>query len=457
MSNVRKITYKYKDFKYSDDVNRLLNVELTNKDKKKIHLIYSNYYNLGVDRGYEFIIEDLYKLVEIHKLSTDQLAEIYDTGVRNIQIWLKELGINRSIKKGQKLKKKNSSSNLNLKSDENSNLNNNSLMNKYGIEKFEIKNLPQSMIDFLNYLETIKGKSPNTIKGYEIDLSMFFKFLKIYKGLVVDPSLEFHEIDIKDIDNSFLRNIKLTDIYAFLNFAEKQRNNGSYARARKVAALKSYFKFLQGKAKIIEDNPTLDLESPKLNKRHPIYLTLDESLNLLSSLDKSNKNYHRDYCILTLFLNCGMRLSELCGIKIDKIKGDTLTIIGKGDKERTVYLNEACIKAIDNYLKVRDDSKCLPEDKEYLLLSSRYKPINKRTVELLVKKHISNSGLTDGKYTPHKLRHTAATLMYKHGNVDIRSLQSILGHENISTTQIYTHVDEDILRDAVNSNPLSKV
>ena len=457
MSNMRKITYKYKDFNYSDDVNRLLNVELTNKDKKKIHLIYSNYYNLGVDRGYEFIIEDLYKLVEIHKLSTTQLAEIYDTGVRNIQIWLKELGISRSIKKGQKLQKKNSSSNLNLKSDENLISTSNSLMNKYGIEKLEIKNLPQSIVDFLNYLETIKGKSPNTIKGYEIDLSMFFKVLKIYKGLVTDPSLEFHEIDIKDIDNTFIRNIKLTDIYAFLSFAEKQRNNGNYARARKVAALKSYFKFLQGKAKIIEDNPTLDLESPKINKRHPIYLTLDESLNLLSSLDEKSKNYYRDYCILTLFLNCGMRLSELCGIKIDKIKGDTLTIIGKGNKERTVYLNDACIKAINNYLKVRDDSKCLPGDKEYLLLSSRFKPINKRTVELLVKKHISNSGLTDEKYTPHKLRHTAATLMYKHGNVDIRSLQSILGHENISTTQIYTHVDEEILRDAVNSNPLSKV
>ncbi|MDZ5034744.1 tyrosine-type recombinase/integrase, partial [Clostridium perfringens] len=156
-------------------------------------------------------------------------------------------------------------------------------------------------------------------------------------------------------------------------------------------------------------------------------------------------------------LNCGMRLSELCSIKIDKIKGDTLTIIGKGNKERTVYLNEACLKAINNYLSVRDSSKCTNEDKEYLLLSSRFKPINKRTVELLVKKHITNLGLVDNKYTPHKLRHTAATLMYKHGNVDIRSLQSILGHENISTTQIYTHVDEEILRDAVKSNPLSKI
>ena len=457
MAITRNITYKYKDFNYTDDVKELLSIELNVKQQKKLDEVYLRYKELGSERGYEFIIADIFKLSEIHKLSTAQISKIYNTGVRNIQIWLKELGLNRSIKKAQKIQKKSSKINIQLDSDKKINSSSDSIMNKYGIEKVEFRNLPQSLIDFLNYLETIKGKSLNTIKGYEIDLAMFFKFLKIYKGYINDASLEFHEINIRDIDNYFIRSIKLTDLYAFLSFTEKQRNNGTYARARKVAALKSYFKFLQGKARIIEDNPTLELESPKINKRHPIYLTLDESVNLLSSLDKTSKNYFRDYCILTLFLNCGMRLSELCSIKIDKIKGDTLTIIGKGNKERTVYLNEACIKAISNYLKVRDDSKCLPDDKEYLLLSSRFKPINKRTVELLVKKHITNSGLSNAKYTPHKLRHTAATLMYKHGNVDIRSLQSILGHENISTTQIYTHVDDDILRDAVKSNPLSKL
>lgn len=457
MSTLRTKTYKYKDFKYTEDIKNLLNVELSNKDKKKLHWVFSNYYDLGVERGYEYIIEDLFKLTEIHKLSTFQLSEIYDTGIRNVQIWLKELGINRSIKKAQKINKKNSKLNLELNSVENLNLNSNSIQSKYGINQLQIKNLPESVIDFLNYLETIKGKSLNTIKGYEIDLTLFFRFLKAYKGLITDDSLEFSEIDIRDMDTSFIRKIKLTDLYAFLSFAEKQRENGNYARARKVAALKSYFKFLQGKAKIIDDNPTLELESPKINKRHPVYLTLDESVNLLNSLDKNNKNFHRDYCILTLFLNCGMRLSELCSIKLDKIKSDTLTIIGKGDKERTVYLNEACLKAINNYLAVRDASKCTVDDKEYLLLSSRFKPINKRTVELLVKKHIFNSGLSNEKYTPHKLRHTAATLMYKHGNVDILSLQSILGHENISTTQIYTHVDDEILRDAANSNPLAKL
>ncbi|MCX0420276.1 tyrosine recombinase XerC, partial [Clostridium perfringens] len=249
----------------------------------------------------------------------------------------------------------------------------------------------------------------------------------------------------------------LSDIYAFLAFLEKVRNNSAYARARKVATLKSFFKFLNSKIKLIDENPTVELESPKINKRHPVYLTLDQSITVLNSMDKGNKNYYRDYCILTLFLNCGMRLSELCNIEIEKIKGDTLTIIGKGNKERTVYLNEASIAAIENYLKNRNDSKATEEAKKYLFLSSKYRPINKRSVEILVKKHIENAGFKDQKYTPHKLRHTAATLMYKYGNVDIRSLQNILGHENISTTQIYTHVDDETLREAVKTNPLANI
>ena len=328
---------------------------------------------------------------------------------------------------------------------------------KYDIESVEINSLPESLIDFSNYLETIKRKSINTINGYKTDLIVFFRFMMIYRGKVNSDSVEFEEIDISQIDDEFLKSIKLRDLYAFLSFTEKYRSNSAYARARKVATLKSFFKFLQGKAKMITDNPAAELESPKLDKRHPVYLTLNQSIHLLGSLDKEDRNYQRDYCVLTFFLNCGMRLSELCGIRKDKIKEDTLTIIGKGNKERTVYLNEACLKALENYLKVRNDSKALPENKFYLFLSSRNSPISKRTVEVMIKKHITNAGLTDDKYTPHKLRHTAATLMYKYGNVDIRSLQSILGHENISTTQIYTHVDDDSLREAVKSNPLSKL
>lgn len=326
----------------------------------------------------------------------------------------------------------------------------------YNIVPSVNNNYPPCLTNFLNYLEVIKGKSPNTMDGYRNDLVIFFKYMLIYKG-VVPNTMDFDKVPISSVDYPFLNSITLTDLYSFMSFLEKQRNNGAYARARKVASLKSFFHYLHSKEKVIESNPALDLETPKINKRHPVYLTLDQSVTLMNSLNPKKKNYHRDYCIITLFINCGLRLSELCSIQISKIKGDTLTIIGKGNKERTVYLNDISLKAIKQYLDDRDNSLIAEEYRDILFLSTRNTPINKRTVEILVKKHITDAGITDGKYTPHKLRHTAATILYKHGNVDIRKLQSILGHENLSTTQIYTHVDENDLRDAVNSNPLAKL
>ncbi|KZL91148.1 tyrosine recombinase XerC [Clostridium magnum] len=323
---------------------------------------------------------------------------------------------------------------------------------QYNLNHIYDPDIPECMNDFLNYLGTIRGKSKNTMDGYKFDLIMFFKFLKLYKGKVPNDS-EFDQIKINDIEDDFIRKIKLSDLFAFISFAENYRNNGSYARARKVATLKSFFKYLHGKAKIIDENPASELESPKINKRNPIYLTLDESKDLLNSIDGKYKE--RDYCIITLFLNCGLRLSELCGIDISRIKGDTLTVVGKGNKERTVYLNRACLKAIDNYLQVRNEDFDKIKDRDALFISKNHTRINKRSVELLVKKYIEKAKLDTEKYTPHKLRHTAATLMYKYGNVDIRSLQKILGHENVSTTQIYTHVDDEKLREAVKSNPLS--
>lgn len=454
--NVKAKKNKYKDFQYKCEVKRLLEINLSKRDNLKIDKIYKNYLALNCIHTYEYIIKDLYILLEKQRLSTSQVATIYGVTPRSIQKWIKELGIRSNSKKNKQQIEINKTSNL-IDSDKIINSNSELISNKFGIEILKFENLPQSCIDFFNYLDTIKGKSNNTIEGYKIDLTLFFRFLKIYKGLVFDKNLEFEEIDISDIDNSFIKRITLTDIYAFLSYVERNRNNGNYTRARKVATLKSYFKFISAKAKIITENPTLDLESPKINKRHPVYLTLEESITLLNSLDKKDKNYLRDYCILFLFLNCGMRLSELCNIETDKIKGDIITIIGKGNKERTIYLNDACISAINNYMTIRDDSKASVEAKKYLFLSSHHKVINKRTVELMVKKHIKNCGLNYEKISPHKLRHTAATLMYKHGNVDIRSLQSILGHENISTTQIYTHVDNETLRDAANSNPLSNL
>ncbi|EGT3614251.1 tyrosine recombinase XerC [Clostridium perfringens] len=443
---------QFENFKYSQEIKELLNINLSNDDLNNLDHIYNYYDSQNIQRDYEDLIEDIYIFIFKRKLSITDLSEVYKVNQRIIKRWLKELGMDKLLQVEKGVNSVEKSNFKNSKQDEFIE------KNKLKFDFLEKSKHPKRVIEFLNYLENVKGKSVNTIKGYSVDLGLFFKFLKVYKGLENNIELEkIEEVEISDLGDNFIKDITLSDIYAFLAFLEKVRNNSAYARARKVATLKSFFKFLNSKIKLIDENPTVELESPKINKRHPVYLTLDQSITVLNSMDKGNKNYYRDYCILTLFLNCGMRLSELCNIEIEKIKGDTLTIIGKGNKERTVYLNEASIAAIENYLKNRNDSKATEEAKKYLFLSSKYRPINKRSVEILVKKHIENAGFKDQKYTPHKLRHTAATLMYKYGNVDIRSLQNILGHENISTTQIYTHVDDETLREAVKTNPLANI
>lgn len=313
-------------------------------------------------------------------------------------------------------------------------------------------NAPIIMRDFLNYMETIKGKSKNTIKEYFYDLRLFFRFMKQYKNLI-DDSIDFDDIDISDIDIELIKTITLSDLYEFMSFLSRERDNNSNSRARKVASIKSFFNYLTTKAKLLDYNPASELESPKILKRLPRYLNIEESKKLLSTIDGKHKE--RDYAIITLFLNCGLRLSELVNININNIKDDTLTIIGKGNKERTIYLNNACIKAIDAYLKIRPVNGV--KDKNALFLSERKQRISNKTVQHIVKKYITLSGLDPERYSTHKLRHTAATLMYKHGNVDIRSLQQILGHESISTTRIYTHVDNAQLRNAIDSNPLANV
>ena len=333
---------------------------------------------------------------------------------------------------------------------------------RFGIEVKNNNKLPKILIDFLSYLETIKGKSYNTIEAYKIDLSLLFKYLKVYKDYPIPDDIEFEEIPINDLQENFVKDITLSDLYAFLSFTEKQRNNGTYARARKVATIKSYFNYLQGKAKIINSNPAAELESPKINKRHPIYLTLEESVSLLSSLDKNNYNYLRDYCILTLFLNCGMRLSELVGINIRDIDFDEnkMTVIGKGNKERVIYLNKSCINAINDYLASRPAPSLIKRDSKNsdkaLFLSEQKKRISNRTVQLIITKELEAAGLDTKKLSVHKLRHTAATLMYQYGNVDIRALQELLGHESIATTEIYTHVSNEQVRDAIERNPLNQ-
>ncbi|SHI00461.1 tyrosine recombinase XerC [Sporanaerobacter acetigenes] len=317
-----------------------------------------------------------------------------------------------------------------------------------------MKNMPLILEDYLNYMETIRGKSQNTVKEYYFDLRTFFRFLKIrYK--LVDNTTSFEEINIDDIDIDLIKKVNIQDLHAFISFVDKNRNNGNYTKARKVASIRSFFDYLNTKVNLIDNNPANNLEFPKTDNRQPVYLTLDEAQNLLEIVNENKNDFFRkrDYAILTLFLNCGLRLSELVSIDIDKIKGDTLTVVGKGNKERTIYLNEACLEALNDYIKVRPNDAI---DEKALFLSKRKNRISTRAVQHMIDKYLQMSGLDTSIYSTHKLRHTAATLMYKYGNVDIRALQEILGHENVSTTQIYTHIDDDRLREAVKSNPLSK-
>jgi len=309
---------------------------------------------------------------------------------------------------------------------------------------------PDVLKDFLNYMQTIKGKSVNTVLVYFYDLRVFLRFLKLHRSLV-PKNIEFDNIDITDIDVGLLKSVTLSDLYTYMSYISNNRANSAYARARKVASLKSFFNYLTNKAKLLENNPTAELESPKIVKRLPRYLNIDESKQLLSIVE--GEHAIRDYAILTLFLNCGLRLSELVGINLNNIRNTTLTVIGKGNKERMIPLNAACVAAIDNYRRVRPVDGV--KDKNALFLSERKQRISKATVQHLVKKYITSAGLDPRRYSTHKLRHTAATLMYRYGHVDIRSLQELLGHESIATTEIYTHLDAQQLKNAVDSNPLS--
>lgn len=393
-------------------------------------------------KSYASVIKDIYIFYK-NGYSSAQLAELYKLSLRQMQRIIKEMDLQSKIPTNK----------ISDISKEDKTF----LSSKEPSPTFfdEYLSLPKRLVEYLNYLDVIKGRSSNTVNGYKIDLVLLFKFLKMYRGLS-SRNVEFSDIQIHDVDDEFIRSITLAELYAYLSFVEKNRKNSSYARARKVASVRSFFKYLSTKAKILDENPALELETPKIEKRNPIYLTLNESKALLNSVDGTFRHEKRDYCIITLFLNCGLRLSELCSIDISKIKEDTLTVIGKGNKERTVYLNEACLKAIYDYiLTERSSMDILSAHKDALFISEKKARISRRTVEVIIDKYLKAAGLDSNKYSPHKLRHTAATLMYKHGNVDIRSLQKILGHESVSTTQIYTHVDDERLREAVKLNPLN--
>ncbi|MBR3324684.1 MAG: tyrosine recombinase XerC [Clostridia bacterium] len=318
---------------------------------------------------------------------------------------------------------------------------------------------PEFLNTFLEYSLAYKHKSPNSVDQYNSDLIMFLRYMKYHLKLTKEK--EFSKIIIKDFSISQLSIITQEDIHSFISYLSINRRCGPATCARKISTIRIFFKYLTITTHVLSTNPAQNLETPKLNKRLPKYLTLEDSQKLLNATqaDEDSKNSERDFAIITLFLNCGLRLSELVSINISDIKFDEckLTVIGKGNKERTIYLNKACIKAINNYLKIRPNNakKDSKNSDKALFLSAYRQRISKRTVENIVTKKLQKAGLDTSKYSTHKLRHTAATLMYQYGQVDIRALQELLGHESIATTEIYTHVDNNQVRLAVESNPLS--
>ena len=310
---------------------------------------------------------------------------------------------------------------------------------------------PKILRDFLIYLTTIKGKSMRTRKEYEYDLILFFRFLKItYEGLELE---EINDISIHDFSIETIREISLEDIYLFLEYCETVRNNSASARARKVATLKSFFKYLKGKRRLITENPADELESPKLSKKNPIYMNMEEAKCFLAGIERNNL-YYRNYCIMMFFLNLGLRVTELCGLTLKSIQGNALRITGKGDKERTVYLNKACRDALADYMKQERVRIQQADNADYIFLSQKGTKLTRQQIARIVKKINEQSGLNKEKLTPHKLRHTSATIMYKSG-ADIRSLQQILGHSNISTTQIYTHIEDKQIEQVIENNPFN--
>ena len=321
---------------------------------------------------------------------------------------------------------------------------------------------PNILRDFLTYHETIKGQSQLTISEYYLDLRMFFRFIKLMRDeMPINTRLD--EIDIRDVDLNVIREITTSDIFDFLSYLAHDRNPdpdspapdlgiGASSRARKLSAIKSFYKYLTVRTKQLTENPVADLEYPKLRKSLPKYLTLEQSAKLLSSV--SGQNEVRDYAILMLFLNCGIRRSELVGLNVTDVYEDRIRVIGKGNKERFVYFGTPCRKAIDAYMQERKEK--VLTDNRALFGSRNGNRISVTAVHRLVEKALKQAGLDSTQFSAHKLRHTAATMMLS-GGVDVKTVQEVLGHENLNTTQIYTHIENTELKIAAEANPLSKL
>ena len=321
---------------------------------------------------------------------------------------------------------------------------------------------PQILKDFLTYHETIKGQSPKTISEYYLDLRMFLRFIKLMRfDMPINTRLD--DISIKDITIDFISDISTSDIFDFLSYLANDRNPtpdspapdlgiSASSRARKLSAIKSFYKYLTIRTKQLQENPVVDLEYPKIRKSLPKYLTMEQSAALLQSVE--GQNQIRDYAILMLFLNCGIRRSELVGLNITDVYEDRIRVIGKGNKERFVYFGSPCRKAIDAYMVERN--KLVLTDNRALFASRNGNRISVSAVHRLVEKALLQAGLDSTQFSAHKLRHTAATMMLS-GGVDVKTVQEVLGHENLNTTQIYTHIENTELKIAAEANPLSKL
>ena len=312
---------------------------------------------------------------------------------------------------------------------------------------------PEFLNNYLVHMKIVKLLAERTIEEYYTDIRLFLRF--VYENSH-NTGKAPEEIDIRDMTESELRKISVSDIYNFIFYTSDERRNKDRARYRKISSLRSFFKYLEKVAHIIEDNPTKDLDVPVPKASLPKFLSLNESLRLLETADSADSK--RDYCIITLFLNCGMRLSELVGINIKDIDfyENRLKVLGKRSKERMVYLNAACVDALNKYLVIRKKNP-KAADEPALFISNQNRRISKRRVQQIVEDTLTKAGLDGKGITTHKLRHTAATLMYQYGDADVLTLKELLGHASISTTEIYTHLNDENVRNAIESNPLSKI